>query len=1103
MFKKNFKAISIEIALRLAIINTRLFGDFNKDFYLKTNKDVALSDQDPIRHFLSHGHLEGRTPFPENDENPSSQSKASKRLNNLLFVKLYYSLLKLTNPQLEDEHWENFKIIKKSGLFDTRYYLENNKDVLESCSDPLMHYVAFGFKEGRNPNPGFDTVAYAIQHGIPSYSNINPFVQYILHFDASAGNSEIDNIHERPDHSIPFDANYYLKKYPDLANAKIDAYEHFLSHGLFEGRDSDPSHGGYAEWRKSFVLNPQRIKQTKPIATANLKITVCLIYEGQNDDEIKRTVDSLGIQGENFNVIVAGSSKDTKPLMDQLSANTVLKPGNIKASPVISDLFNKARKEKEFISFLTVGDQLLPGAMRSVKTAIQTHPQALLHYSDEEIADTKNAVIKPLFKGGLNPDLQREKDYIGNFLTLSTDLKGINSKSDFEVWAVNRFLLTNQILDQLDSKSSNHIPHILYRRNYAEQWPKDLLVDMANLIQGFAKTPSSTLASVTPSTGSSLRLKYETPKTKNKVSIVIPTRNGIEVLKPCIDSIQRKTDFRNFELIIIDNGSDEQSAIRFLESLEKEHANVTVITHDQPFNYSELNNLGVDAASGEFLVFLNNDIEVISPDWLDELISQAARPEIGVVGSLLLFPDGTVQHAGVILGIGGVAAHAFSGWDPDSDEFAEFNHTRRVSSVTGACMAMRREVFEAVGGFDEDNLPVDFNDVDLCLRVSEAGLGILFTPQAKLYHHESKTRVSHKANTAEAERFALEVQWMQERWFSSLTDDPYYSPNHSLGLPGYKLSWPPRERTLSVYQQEVPNLDLYVTHSNLNRAKTIVKTMGKAPHTLSKLAHDISTRKPGLSVIILNLDKPEFIVPLINSMKNAEEYFNDKGFNFEILIGDTGSTDTKVLDMYKSAPPFVKILNGLKYQFSRCNNQVFAQLSAYDTVLFLNNDIELSGNAAATLFEMFKFLNETPEAGTVGAQLLFPDKSIQHAGIGVFETGPLRGFVHHPDAHKTAYPKDIFPRKMWAVTGACLMMRSSDFVASDGFDEDYRTECQDAALCLEVRRRGLQSYVLSPEIIFHFENGTREKGSEDWPDRQRFMRHWSAYIDMELRELVQ
>jgi GT2 family glycosyltransferase len=276
--------------------------------------------------------------------------------------------------------------------------------------------------------------------------------------------------------------------------------------------------------------------------------------------------------------------------------------------------------------------------------------------------------------------------------------------------------------------------------------------------------------------------------------------------------------------------------------------------------------------------------------------------------------------------------------------------------------------------------------------------------------------------------------------------------------------------------------------------------MGRTPGTLSSLQHESGARKAGLSVIILNLDKPEFIVPLVKSFDKAEAYFNEQGHGFEILIGDTGSTDPKVLEMYASAASFVKVLTGLKYNFSRCNNQVFARLSRYDTVLFLNNDIEFSGDPAATLFQLYRFLQDTPDAGVVGAQLLFPDKTIQHAGIGVFESGWLRGFVYHPDAGKPAFPQASFPRKMWAVTGACLMIKSADFVAVDGFDESYRTECQDAALCLEIHRRGLQSYVLAPDEIIHFENGTREKGSEDWPDRQRFMRHWGGWIDMELGE---
>lgn len=1099
MVKNKIKALSTEIALRLAIFNVRLFGDFDKEFYLHSNRDVALSKQDPIRHYLAHGNFEGRPVSLLGRKSAKSGAMPPKNLEKLLFVRIYYGLLRLANPHLENEHWENIHIIKTSGLFDSRYYLENNRDVLESNVNPLLHFVAFGYKEGRNPCPSFDTVTHAIQYGIPSYSNINPFVHYISLLNSKGENNVPGASKYKPDHSIPFDANYYLKKYPDLANKNIDAFEHFLTHGLYEGRDSDPSLGGYAEWRRTFVQGHQPALSPEPVTGP--KIALCLIYEGQNGDEISRTIESLAIQEEPYTLAVVGKPKGTRVVLNEINTNEQLAPDHIHCFPGLSELFRALEKGNEFLSFLAVGDQLLPGAIRQVKTEIIAYPDALLHYSDEEKVDLQNIVIKPLFKGCFDPDLQRAKDYIGNFLTISTKLATPRVLPGFETWSINRFLLVNHVIDQLDQTKVNHIPQILYRRNNLEEWPQNRLDEVADQIEKIVKAQSPSLASTTPDSSDSLRLKYGVPGTGTGVSIIIPTRNGFEVLKPCIEGILGRTDYPSYELIIIDNGSDEQSAVNYLDSLSAQHSNITVIRHDEPFNYSELNNIGVKAASGEYLVFLNNDIEVIGEDWLSELISQAARPEIGVVGSLLLFPDGTIQHAGVVVGVGGVAAHSFSGWNPDSTDFEEYHHARRVSAVSGACMAMRREVFENAGGFDEDNLPVDFNDVDLCMRTSEAGLGILFTPYAKLYHHESKTRVSHKENTMEAERFSLEVQWMQERWFTALANDPFYSPNYSLGLPGYGLAWPPRINKPDERRPEIPNLDLYVTHSNPQRAESIVKTMGRTPHTLSKLTHKVGNRKRGLSVIILNLDKPEFVVPLINSMRNAEDYFHEQGFDFEILIGDTGSTDSKVLEMYESAPSFVKILYKLKYQFSRCNNQVFAQLSSCDTVLFLNNDIEFSGNPAETLFEMFGFLNNTPDAGAVGAQLLFPDKSIQHAGIGVFETGWLRGFVYHPDAQKTAYPKEFFPRKMWAVTGACLMMKSADFFSVNGFDEDYRTECQDAALCMEIRRRGLQSYVLAPNQITHFENGTREKGSEDWPDRQRFMRHWGGWIDMELKEL--
>lgn len=1061
MVLKRIKAILIEAALRLAVADVRMFGKFDREFYLRTNEDVGSSGQDPIRHYLLHGSFEDRQVWPE---------ATARSPEKLLLVRFYYRLVRLLNPQLSQAQWNDLRTISASGLFDARYYLDSYDDVRESASDPLMHFVTYGYKEGRNPGPGFDTRAYATMCGIGSNSDINPLVHYIRNLASGEGTRAWRAENDGEDRIGP--------------NA-VDDFGSPIE--------------GYTQWRRSFVT----VKHLADIrAFASLqKITLCLVCTGQNEDEISRTLDSLAKQGAIDGMAVIGTAEDTGAILSRSSDFEEITAGAIHTAVSLSEFFRDAAFAPGFIGFLTVGDQLLPGAVEQLRTALVTHPDALVHYSDEETVDLQNALVKPLFKGCFDPDLQRASDYMGNFLAISTSLAIPDLASIDESWPVTRYMLVNHLLDQLTNATVNRIPEILYRRINRETWPNDHMDRLARSILDIAQPQMPSLAIVTPAGDHALRLGYRLPAADNSVSIIIPTRNGIDVLRPCIESILQKTDYPSYELVILDNGSDEQAAIDYLKTLDEQYANVSVIQHGMPFNYSELNNIGARAAKGEYLVFLNNDIEVIGEDWLRELISHAARPEIGVVGALLLFPDDTIQHAGVVTGVGGVAAHAFSGWNPDSSEFAIHNHTRRVSAVTGACMAVRREVFDNAGGFDEDNLPVDFNDVDLCMRVSESGLGVLFTPHARLYHHESKTRISHVHDSTEAERFSLEVQWMQERWFNALGNDPFYSPNYSLGLPGYALAWPPRKDKTRAPVPPTPNLDLYVSQKNPQRAESIVRTMGRTPGTLNRLEHETGDRKPGLSVIILNLDKPEYIVPLIKSLDKADTYFDERGCGLEILIGDTGSSDPGVLEMYASAASFVKILTGLKYNFSRCNNQVFTRLSRYDTVLFLNNDIEFSGDPAATLFEMYRFLQNTPDAGVVGAQLLFPDKTIQHVGIGVFESGWLRGFVYHPDAGKPAFPKASFPRKTWAVTGACLMIKSADFIAVNGFDEAYRAECQDAALCMEIRRRGLQSYVLAPGEITHFENGTREKGSEDWPDRQRFMRHWGGWIDMELGEM--
>jgi GT2 family glycosyltransferase len=266
-----------------------------------------------------------------------------------------------------------------------------------------------------------------------------------------------------------------------------------------------------------------------------------------------------------------------------------------------------------------------------------------------------------------------------------------------------------------------------------------------------------------------------------QVSIIIPTKDHIDILKTCLESIFKRTYYTNYEILILNNNSKEPITLHYCQMLAKVE-NIFPIDYKRPFNFSAINNFAVKHAKGDVLLFLNNDIQVISPGWLEEMVSHAVRPEIGAVGALLLYPDDTVQHAGVILGIGGVAGHAYLNWK--LEDFRNNDEAFRVqnyAAVTGACMAIERKKFEEVGGFDEKHLAVAFNDIDLCLRLMEKGYKNLFTPHAMLYHYESATR-GYEDTLMKKLRFRREIHYMRRRWGSVLDSDPRYNRNNP-GVP--------------------------------------------------------------------------------------------------------------------------------------------------------------------------------------------------------------------------------------------------------------------------------------------------------------------------------
>lgn len=452
----------------------------------------------------------------------------------------------------------------------------------------------------------------------------------------------------------------------------------------------------------------------------------------------------------------------------------------------------------EWVALMDQDDLLPEHALYEVAEEILAHPEAEVIYTDEDKLDEAGQRYGPYFKPDFDPDLLLAQNLVSHLgvyrRALLQRIGGL--RSGFEGSQDHDLAL--RAIAACGRARVRHIPAVLYHWRQAEQGSfseRHLLVCAESSRRAVAEhlAGQGIVAEVRPDgrTPAYSRVIWPLPDPAPLVSVVIPTRDRAALLAACTEGLLRRTDYPALELLVVDNGSTEAEALALMERLAAD-PRVRVLREPGPFNYSRLNNRAAAAARGEVLLLLNNDIEVIHPDWLREMVSHAVRPDVGAVGARLLYADGTVQHGGVVLGMGGVAAHI--GMGAARDDPGYFGHlavVREVGAVTGACLALRREVFEAVGGLDEEELAVAFNDVDLCLRIRARGLRILWTPFAELYHLESASRGSDEER-AKRRRFLGEVAAMQRRWGEALRCDPFWSPNLSLSDPLWSPAFPPR-----------------------------------------------------------------------------------------------------------------------------------------------------------------------------------------------------------------------------------------------------------------------------------------------------------------------
>jgi O-antigen biosynthesis protein len=453
----------------------------------------------------------------------------------------------------------------------------------------------------------------------------------------------------------------------------------------------------------------------------------------------------------------------------------------------------------EWCALLDQDDAFAENALALIALEIERHPEAGLIYSDEDKIDEDGVRSNPFFKPDWNPELFLGQNFINHLGVYRTELlraiggfrEGFEGSQDYD--------LALRCVERLELARVRHIPRILYHwravagslaavadaKPYAKEAARRAIGDHLRRVGISARVEAC------PENVESHRVVYELADPPPLVSIIIPMRDRVEFIKRCIGSIREGTDYPLIEFVIVDNGSVERATLEFLRTIQKE-TGAQILRDDAPFNFSRLINRGAAAAKGVVLAFLNNDIEANERGWLREMVSHVLRPYVGAVGARLWFPDGTLQHGGVILGLGGVAGHSFPRVPRGHPGY--FNRLflqQNCSAVTGACMLVRKEIFQEFGGFDEVNLGISFNDVDFCLRQRAAGLQNLWTPYANLTHHESASR-GHQRTPEEQAQFVREATYMQRKWGIELLHDPFYNPNLSLNLPGFELAVPPR-----------------------------------------------------------------------------------------------------------------------------------------------------------------------------------------------------------------------------------------------------------------------------------------------------------------------
>lgn len=560
----------------------------------------------------------------------------------------------------------------------------------------------------------------------------------------------------------------------------------------------EPEEVPYGPWYEDYRVKPEELKQQKK---RRWKQEICFsiavpVYRTP-ETFLRQMIESVtGQSYGNWELCIANGSPDDKKvravLEEYAGRDPRIRVKNLENQGIAGNSNAALAMAKgDYVGFLDHDDLLAPNALYEAAAYLEKYPQTDMLYTDEDkVTEDLSVHFQPHLKPDFNLDLLRSNNYICHFLIVKRTLalRAGEFRQEYEGAQDYDFVL--RCADQ--ACRIGHVPEILYHWRTSRSSTADNPASKMYAYDAGKRAIEAHLQRRGEKGEVSLkkdlgfyRVVYPVKK-QERISVVIPSKDQWETLKACLDSIREKTTYPDYEIIVVENNSREPETFAYYKTIDGKD-NIRVITWDKPFNYSAINNFGIRHASGQYVICLNNDIQVITGGWMEELLGVCQREEVGVVGAKLYYPDDTIQHAGIVVGIGGIAGSLFVGMKRERSGYLhKASLMQDLSAVTAACMMVKKKAFEEAGGFEE-KLAVAFNDVDLCLKIREKEYLVVYDPYVEMYHYESKTR-GREDTKEKVRRFQGEIEYMRTRWIGILKEgDPCYNKNLSLSKWNYSL----------------------------------------------------------------------------------------------------------------------------------------------------------------------------------------------------------------------------------------------------------------------------------------------------------------------------